>query len=141
MVTANWTIEEAIENHMRFACNSSYSLYAVDTKLYGSVNTAFENMLGNYAKCVESGEASSTIRQMQIESYQDGALILDSNGKLWYNGRQPLPDYNIAYFSCKSTQSGEVLVAVTDEGKVIWTGAYDLWEPRQAHEQEKSVMR
>lgn len=29
-----------------------------------------------------------------------------------------------------------MLVAVTDEGKVIWTGAYDLWEPRQAHEQE-----
>lgn len=46
---------------MRFACNGSYSLYAVDTKLYGSVNTAFENMLGNYAKCVESGDAQGLV--------------------------------------------------------------------------------
>lgn len=135
-VTANWTIEEAIENHMRFSCKGSSSLYAVDTKLYASTNSMMmaKGSFQNYVELVASGEASSTIRQIQIESYQYETMILDSNGKIWYRRKNIFPKYNITYFSCKSTSgSGTpcVLAAVTDEGKVIWDNAYSLEKPKE----------
>lgn len=133
IVTADWTIDEAIENHMRFACEGSYSLYAEDTKLYASFNSVMDSGCFAYAGLVNSGEASPTIRQVAIENYRYNCFILNSNRKLWFKGKNVFPDCNIRYFSCKSISSSgtsEVLAAVLDDGTVVWDTAYSLQKPK-----------
>lgn len=133
--TAHWTINEAIENHMRFACMGSFSLYAEGTKLYASYNSEkAEGLLRQYANLVASDGASPTIRQMKIDHDQHESLILDSNGKLWYQNKNVFPGRTIMYFACPSSSGGHdpsVLAGVTDEGKVIWSYSYSSEKPTE----------
>lgn len=135
---AHWSIDQAIENHMRFSCLQTYSLYAEGTVLYASNNSATEKgNLSYYAKLAASGEASPTVRQLEVESYRESAFILDSDGKLWsaFLKRQIFPEYSIRYFSCPNTntvssKTPQVMAAVTDGGQVIWDDAQKLSSPK-----------
>lgn len=122
-VATHWTIEEAIENHMRFFCQSALSLYAVDTKLYASYNAVnAEGYLQRYANLVASNGASPAIRQIQ----PDG-MFLDSNGTIWYKNTSIFRDYNITYFS----RLGSLVAAVAEDGRVIWDDGYEMKNPKE----------
>ena len=126
-VKANWTIEEAIENHMHFSGKGFYSMYAEGTTLYAAPNAVSDTgSFSRYAELVSEGNAGSQIRQIQTEDYGDTELILDSEGRLWYRGEQIFDDYSIQYFDCffvTSSGYAQNVAAVTSEGNVVYCSA------------------
>lgn len=127
---ANWTIEEAIENHMRFSGKGFYSMYAEGTTLYAAPNAVSDTeSFSRYAELVSEGTAGSQLRQIQTADYSDMELILDFEGRLWYCGEQIFDDYNIQYFDCFFvTNAGytQNVAAVTADGTVVYCDAQSL---------------
>lgn len=126
-VKADLTIEEAIENNMRFSGKGYYSMYAEGTTFYAAPNAVSDTRsFSRYAELVSDGTAGSQIRQIQTADYSDMELILDSEGRLWYGGEQIFKDYNIQYFDCffvTSAGYGQDVAAVTADGGVVYCSA------------------
>ena len=107
---ANWTIDEAIANQMRFHGQGFYTMYAEGTCLYAAPNAESDTgSFSRYAKLVSEGTAGSQIRQIQTAAYSDAELILDSGGRLWYDGEQFFEGYNLQYFDCFYATSADTL--------------------------------
>lgn len=134
-VTVDWTIEEAIENNMRFDCQEMYSLYAKDSVLYASYNSVWDTTgFSAYAEQTSEGTTGTNIKEIQLEHYKNHEIILDSNGDVWYKGRHIFPGYKIKYFDCFFVTSAayrQVIAGVTEEGKVLWVSADSTKEPME----------
>ena len=121
--SAHWTIDEAIENKMRFACNTA-PLYAVDNKLYASYTSGFGyRCLPQYTRLVTGGEASPEIREIRLDEYASCVVVLGEDGKLWYDNQSIFSDYRVKYFDFfhfDNTPYTQVLAAVTEDGRLAW---------------------
>jgi len=128
--TVNLTIEDAIDNHMRYVCEGYYSLYAKDNLLYSSGNCfgSFYSYLWN----VSNGEAGTQVKQVDITDYTQYGILLDTDGNLLYNGMNFFEGYNVAYFSCFviNNVDPQRLVAVTSDGDIYIVNPSDPEEPR-----------
>ena len=79
-----------------------------------------------YVQLVSEGTAGSQIRQIQTAAYSDAELILDSEGRLWYDGEQFFEGYNLQYFDCfYATSAGyaQNVAGVTADGGVVYRDA------------------
>lgn len=123
-VQANWTIDEAVSNQMRFDGRAYYTMYAEGTSLYAAPNAVYDTYCFDwYARLVTEGKAGSQIRQIQTEHYRDSDLILDSEGRLWYNQEQLFEGYNLQYFDCFYVTSAtyrQFVAGVTADGGVVY---------------------
>lgn len=133
MAKANLTIEEVIDNQMRFSGKGYYTMYAKGTTLYAASNAVSDTRsFSRYAELVTEGTAGSQIRQIQTADYSDMELILDSEGRLWYGGKQIFEDYNLQYFDCFFVTSAgytQNVAAVTKEGTVVYCSAARTGQP------------
>ena len=124
---ANWTIDEAIANQMRFHGQGFYTMYAEGTCLYAAPNAESDTgSFSRYVQLVSEGTAGSQIRQIQTAAYSDAELILDSEGRLWYDGEQFFEGYNLQYFDCfYATSAGyaQNVAGVTADGAVVYRDA------------------
>lgn len=120
-VQANWTIDEVISNQMRFDGRAYYTTYAEGTSFYAAPNAVSD--FDWYARLVTEGKAGSQIRQIQTQHYTDSDLILDSEGRLWYQREQLFEGYNLQYFDCFYVTSAayrQFVAGVTADGGVVY---------------------
>lgn len=133
-VQADWTIEQAIRNNMRYAAVGNYILYADEENvLYASNNATLDTgALSRYAQLVTDGEAGSSIAEIEMVTYSQTELILDTQGNLWYNGASVFPGYSIVYFDAfYNTSAGyqQLIAGVTEDGQVVYRSSkQNNWE-------------